>query len=105
MSDTIQILAFMIAVVLLTPVTGSYMAKVFMNQRHLMKPVFSWLENLLYRAIGINSAEEINWKTYAFQLLIFNFFGFLVVFILQLIQYYLPLNPQHLSKCIVASFV
>jgi K+-transporting ATPase ATPase A chain len=98
MNDIIQILAFMIALVLLTPAMGSYMAKVFMNQRHIMKPVFGWLERLVYRSTGIQSGEEMTWKTYTIQLLIFNFFGFLIVFILQLIQQYLPLNPQHLPN-------
>ncbi len=98
MNDTIQILAFMVAIILLTPAMGSYMAKVFMNQQHIMKPVFGWLERLIYRSTGIQSGEELNWKTYTFQLLIFNVFGFLIVFILQLIQQYLPLNPQHLPN-------
>ena len=69
-----------------------------MNQRHLMKPVFGWLENLAYRTTGIQSGEEMNWKTYTIQLLIFNFFGFLIVFTLQLFQQYLPLNSQHLPN-------
>jgi K+-transporting ATPase ATPase A chain len=98
MNETIQILTFVISIVLLTPVMGSYMAKVFMNQRHLMKPVFGWLENLAYRTTGIQSGEEMNWKTYTIQLLIFNFFGFLIVFTLQLFQQYLPLNSQHLPN-------
>jgi potassium-transporting ATPase potassium-binding subunit len=98
MNETIQILTFMIAIVLLTPVMGSFMAKVFMNQRHLMKPVFGWLENLVYRTIRIQPEAEMNWKTYSFQLLNFNFFGFLIVLLLQLFQQYLPLNPQHLPN-------
>jgi K+-transporting ATPase ATPase A chain len=98
MNETIQILTFMIAIVLLTPVMGSFMAKVFMNQRHLMKPVFGWLEKLVYRTTGIQPEAEMNWKTYSFQLLIFNFFGFLIVLLLQLFQQYLPLNPQHLPN-------
>jgi K+-transporting ATPase ATPase A chain len=40
----------------------------------------------------------MNWKQYASGLLFFNFFGFLIVFILQIIQNYLPLNPQHLEN-------
>ena len=98
MNETIQILTFMIAIVLLTPVMGSFMAKVFMNQRHLMKPVFGWLEKLVYRTTGIQPEAEMNWKTYSFQLLIFNFLGFLIVLLLQLFQQYLPLNPQHLPN-------
>jgi K+-transporting ATPase ATPase A chain len=98
MNETIQILTFVISIVLLTPVLGSFMAKVFMNQRHLMKPFFGWLEKLVYRTTGIQPEVAMNWKTYSFQLLIFNFFGFLIVLLLQLFQQYLPLNPQHLPN-------
>ncbi len=39
---------------------------------------------------------EMNWKTYTISLLVFNFFGFLFLFLLLMFQAYLPLNPQHL---------
>jgi potassium-transporting ATPase potassium-binding subunit len=61
-----------------------------------MQPVFGWLEKLVYRVSGINSEEEMNWKTYTNGLLLFNLFGFVLLFLLQLFQSYLPLNPENL---------
>ncbi len=38
----------------------------------------------------------MDWKKFAFSILVFNFLGFLFLFLLQLCQGYLPLNPQKL---------
>ncbi len=63
-----------------------------------MLPVFGWPEKMIYKITGINSNEETNWKLYTFGLLIFNLTGFVVVFLLQVFQAHLPLNPAHLSN-------
>ncbi len=41
------------------------------------------------------SEEEMSWIEYGKALLLFNFLGFITLFFLQLIQGYLPLNPQN----------
>ncbi|MFA4864784.1 MAG: potassium-transporting ATPase subunit KdpA, partial [Bacteroidales bacterium] len=96
MNEVIQVALYLLALIALTPVLGRYMARVYMNERHMMKPVMSWLENLIYRACRIDRNEEMNWKTYTISLLLFNFLGFIVLFLLLMLQRYLPLNPQHL---------
>jgi len=92
MNEAIQLIIFMILLVVLSPLLGKYMAKVFMGEKHFMQPVFGWLEKLVYKASGIKSEEEMNWKTYTSSLLLFNLFGFVLLFFLQLFQAYLPLN-------------
>ena len=60
-----------------------------------------WLHRLeigLYRAAGIRAEEGMDWKTYAIALLSFNALGTLFVYLLQRIQAWLPLNPQHLAN-------
>jgi len=96
MNNLIEIALYLITIIILTPILGRYMAKVFMDERHFMKPVLSWLENLVYRICGVDTCEEMNWKTYTVSLLIFNLSGFIVLFLLMILQGYLPLNPQHL---------
>ncbi len=82
----------------LTPLLGNYMFKVFDNRPFKGKGIFSWLEKGIYKLIGVKSDSQMNWKQYIFALLSFNFLGFLFVFIIQLIQKQLPLNPQHLEN-------
>lgn len=96
MHEVIQVAIFILTLVILTPVLGRYMARVYMDERHMMKPVFSWLENLIYRSCRIDRNGEMNWKTYTGSLLIFNFLGLGIVFLLMILQNYLPFNPQHL---------
>ncbi len=97
-TDFLQLALYVIALVALTPVLGSFMAKIFSNERTFLSPVLGWLEKLTYKFSGVNPIEEMNWRVYAKALLFFNAFGFAAVFLLQLAQSHLPLNPQHLEN-------
>jgi K+-transporting ATPase ATPase A chain len=94
--EILQVILFFVLLIGLSPILGNYMYKVFSGKKHLMLPVLRWLERLIYRFIKVNPEEETNWKSYTFALLLFNFVGFVVVFLLQIFQAYLPLNPAHL---------
>ncbi len=94
--DYFQIILFIALVIGLTPVLGTFMYKVFTGEKHLMHPVFGKLEKLTYKLIKVNPNEESNWKSYMFGLLLFNLIGILFVFLIQIIQAQLPLNPANL---------
>jgi K+-transporting ATPase ATPase A chain len=112
MSTFIQLALFLGALILLTPVLGKYIKQVIGGEKHLLTPIFGWLERLIYRFCGVDSQQEMNWKQYLWALLCFNFFGFVVVFALQMTQAWLPLNPAkvpntswHLALNTAISFV
>lgn len=94
-SEWVQVLFFAALFVCLTPILGTYIARVFTGKAALTYRVLGWLENLCYRVGGIDPKEEMSWIEYGKALLLFNFLGFIFLFLLQLIQGYLPLNPQH----------
>src|ERR1035437_2911339 len=96
--DYIQIILFFAVLIGLTPLLGNFMFKVFTGSKHFMLPVFGWLEKLTYKSSGVNPDEETNWKSYTFSLLMFNLVGFVFVFLIQLFQAHLPLNPAHLPN-------
>jgi K+-transporting ATPase ATPase A chain len=96
--DVIQVILFFALLIGLTPILGNYMSKVFTGNKHFMLPVFGWLEKLTFRFIKVNPEEETNWKSYLIDLLIFNLIGFAFLFLLQLLQAYLPLNPAKFSN-------
>jgi potassium-transporting ATPase potassium-binding subunit len=98
MNEIIQIALFIGLLLALSPLLGKYMAKVFMGEKHIMKPVLGWLENSVYRVTGIKSTEEMNWKTYLNAVLLFNFFGFIFLFLVQVFQASLPLNTEKLPS-------
>lgn len=79
------------------PLLGGYMARVFTGERTLLSFVLRPVEGVIYRLASINPAEEQTWKSYTLALLAFNLLGFAVLFLLQLLQGSLPLNPAEFS--------
>ena len=73
------------------------MARVYEGRSCGLDRVLGPVERLLYRASGVKAGEEMNWTQYAIAMLLFNFLGFLVLYMLQRLQGVLLANPQHLS--------
>lgn len=94
-SAWVQLLFFTGLLVGLTPLLGTYMANVFTGKATFANKALGWLEKLCYWISGANPKEEMSWTEYGKALLLFNFLGFISLFCLQLIQGYLPLNPQN----------
>ncbi len=98
-NDFEQIAIYILALILLTPVLGRYIARVCEGERTFLTPILGWLEKFTYRVIGrAHTRVSMDWLDYTKALLWFNFFGFLAVLLLQMFQHGLPLNPQHLPN-------
>ncbi len=76
---------------------GSYMARVYTDQRTFMTPVVGGLERLLYRVIRVEVQRQQDWKAYAKSLVIFSLAGWLLLYVLLRTQdaFFVPhgLNP------------
>jgi potassium-transporting ATPase potassium-binding subunit len=96
--DFIEPLLYFAVLCLTTPLLGSYMAKVLSGEHTFLSPILMPMECCIYRLSGINAAREMTWKHYTLVLIVFNILGFLAVFLLQIFQQYLGLNPQHLPR-------
>jgi K+-transporting ATPase ATPase A chain len=96
--DLLQFVVFITCIIVLAPPIGSYLAKVFNGEKNFLSPVFGKLESRVYRSLRIDALHEMNWKEYSFSLLAFNFFGLILLVLLQMTQSYLPLNPQHMQN-------
>jgi potassium-transporting ATPase potassium-binding subunit len=92
-----QIALFLGLILVCAKPLGAYMATVFEGRRTFMHPVLRWLEALTYKAAGIREDVEQRWTQYTASLLSFSVFGFLIVYLLQRAQAYLPFNPQKLG--------
>ena len=93
-STIILLVVYFGVVVLCVKPMGLYLA-------HVMDGAPIWplrlgapVERLAYRAAGVDPAVEMDWKRYALGLVLFNTLGALMVYGLQRIQLWLPLNPQ-----------
>jgi potassium-transporting ATPase potassium-binding subunit len=92
--DLIFILIFLLITIIFALPIGKYMSRVFTGQKTFMTPLMLPFERFFYRVIGVDENYEMNWKQYLYALLVFNIIAIIFVFALQLLQGFLPLNPQ-----------
>ena len=83
-------------VVLCIKPLGAYIAGVMEGQSRVAR-LSGRLESLLYRLCGVKARDDMSWRRYAVALLVFNVIGALIVYGLQRLQAWLPLNPQAMS--------
>jgi K+-transporting ATPase ATPase A chain len=93
----LQLALYLFVLLLLVKPLGSYMARVYGGERTFLTPVIRPVEHLFYRIVGLRADDEMDWKTYAVAVLLFNLVGFLLLYGLQRLQSALPLNPQDLA--------
>ena len=112
---TNQILQYALYIVILVGLAiplGRYMYKVMVGEKTFLSRVLQPVESGVCRICRIDPGEQMTWKKYALAVGLFSAFGFLFLFLLNLLQGFLPLNPEgipgcswHLSFNTTASFV
>src|SRR5262245_58666280 len=93
-SGWVQIALFGVIVILITRPLGGYMTRVFAGERTFLGPVLRPVERAVYWCCGVDEKEEQHWLTYAVAMLLFSVAGFVTLYALQRLQWYLPFNPQ-----------
>jgi potassium-transporting ATPase potassium-binding subunit len=89
-----QIALFSVIVIAVTRPLGGYMTRVFAGERTFLWPVLRPVERAVYWCCGVDEKEEQHWLTYAVAMLLFSVVGFVTLYALQRLQWYLPFNPQ-----------
>ncbi len=92
----LQILLFFGLLLLLVKPIGMYMYSVMEGQPTFLDRLFGPAERLIYRVCAVDPAREQHWTTYTVAMLLFNFAGLFLLYLLQRFQGVLPLNPQGL---------
>ncbi len=90
----LQVAVYIGILVALAKPLGTFMTAVYEGRRTFLSPLARPLERGIYRLAGVAEEQETGWKRYALGLLLVNFIGFIVVYLLQRLQGMLPLNPQ-----------
>src|SRR6201997_3792650 len=93
-SGWLQIALFGVIVILITRPFGGYMTRVFNGERTFLSPILRPVESAVYWCCGVDEKEEQHWLTYAVAMLFFSVVGFVTLYALQRLQWYLPFNPQ-----------
>jgi K+-transporting ATPase ATPase A chain len=97
----LQIALFFGVILVCTKPLGAYIARVFEGKRTFLHPVLRWLEVLTYKAAGVREDVEQRWTQYTACVLSFSIFGFVILYVLQRVQAYLPFNPQNFGTPVV----
>lgn len=91
---------------------GLYMYKVMTGQRVFLARVLAPMEKGIYKLMGVRDNEEMSTKKYVLSALLFSAAGFVFLWLLQMLQGFLPFNPEgmkgtswHLAFNTAASFV
>ena len=90
----IQVGIFSVLVTLISVPLGLYTARVFSGERTFLDPVLRPVEHAIYRFCGVHPGTEQDWIEYAIAMLLFSAVGMLLLYGMERLQYYLPLNPQ-----------
>ncbi len=93
----LQIVVFLALVLAATKPMGVFMARVFNHERTFVDPVLRPLEKLLYRLTRVDENHEMRWTEYAVSMLLFSAVSMLLLYLIQRVQGFLPLNPQNMG--------
>jgi potassium-transporting ATPase potassium-binding subunit len=90
----LQILVFLALIFAVTKPLGIFMARVFNRESTFFDPVARPIERLLYRVTGVDENHEMPWTEYAVAMLLFSGVSMIVLYLIERVQQWLPLNPQ-----------
>ncbi len=94
LNSIIQLIIYFFVIILLVKPLGLYMAKVYQGEHTILDRPLRPVEGLIYRLLGVNPQDEMDWKTYAISLLVFSGLSLFVVYGFLRLQGLLPLNPE-----------
>ena len=92
----LQILVYIAIIIAIAKPVGVFMTHVFNGERTFLHPVLRPLERLLYRLTRVDEKREMHWSEYAVAMLLFSVVSLILLYFIQRLQGYLPLNPQNL---------
>ncbi len=88
----LQIIIFMTLLIIISKPLGAYMAIIYNGKSNKLCKI---IEDFIYKTAAINPTATMNWKQYLIAMLYFNLLGIIIVYVVQRLQFYLPLNLQH----------
>ncbi len=100
----LQIAAFFAILFLAVRPMGGYMANVFEGKRVFLTPFLAPVEKLFFLVCRVDPAQEMGWRAYAKNLVLFTLVNILLLFLVLSFQTY-PEIPADLALNIAISFV
>jgi len=96
--NLIEILVYFAIVVAITPIVGRYMTRVFDGRRTLLDPLLRPVERAVYRICRVDAERDQTWVEWTIAMLLVNAVSLVVLYLMQRLQKWLPLNPNHFGN-------
>jgi len=93
----LQIVVFFLVIAAVAKPMGVFMTGVFAGEPTFLHPLLRPLERLCYKLCGVKEDVEQRWTQYAGSMLAFSIFSAVLLYALQRLQGFLPLNPAGFS--------
>lgn len=90
----IQYIPYLVVLLVLAIPLGSYISHVMDGEKVFLSKIIKPCEKLIYRLLKVDETHDMDWKQYAASVFMFSIFGFVLLFMLLMLQGVLPLNPQ-----------
>jgi len=89
-----QILLLLGVTLAVTKPLGIFLTRVFNREKTFLDPVLRPIERLVYRLTGVDEKHEMRWTEYTVAMLLFSGVSMALLYLIQRMQQWLPLNPQ-----------
>jgi len=93
-----QIGVFLMVILALTKPLGVFLVRIFNREPTILDPVLRPVEKMVYRMTGVNERLEMPWTEYTTAMLLFSGVSMLLLYLIERIQKWLPLNTEHLGN-------
>ena len=97
LNAVLQLGIFGLLILLLTVPLGRFIKRVFSDEPTFLDPILRPVERIIYRVCRISPASEMSWAEYAIAMLMFSMAGMLLLYAIERLQGFLPLNPEALG--------
>lgn len=111
-NEILQYVLYLVILVVLAIPLGKYIGKIMNGEHVFLSKILVPCENFIYKILGIDKNEDMDWKKYAVCVAAMHLFGFIILWLILMFQDYLPWNPQgydglswHLALNTAVSFV
>lgn len=110
--EILQIVITLVLLFALAVPLGTWVYKIISGAHCFADPVFDRVDGFVYKITGIRKDDQMSWKKYFLSLLLMNGIMCALLFIVLMVQGFLPLNPNgaanmspHLAFNTAASFI
>jgi potassium-transporting ATPase potassium-binding subunit len=90
-----EIAVYFALIVAITPILGGYMKRVFAGEKTTLDFVLRPVERGIYRICGVDAVSDQTWVEWTIAMLAVNGASLVILYLMQRLQSWLPLNPNH----------